>query len=795
MRAPEPRPRAGPARAVLADGRRRGRPRRCPPLCAAVKAARHPVVWACDPMHGNTFLHASGYKTRHFDDVMRELHGFFAVCRAADVWPGGVHVELTGEDVTECLGGSDEVLGEPARTALRDDVRPAAQRAASRSTSPSRSPSCSAAEPAARRWCRDHPRTDRDEPDRLRGPRPQLLGRRGDVPALPRRSRLRRRELARLLRRLPPPHRGRRRRRRRSTACPAGACPADACPAGTATAGSPPPRHAARRRRRGPRAPPGRRGAHRREHGVEPRRADGDLRARGARQAARGQPPDPQQPPRPHRRREGQLHAPHRVRGRPRPRRLPEPELELRRRRRQAGRDRATRTSTSASPSTSSGATAPARCIVPNIKGADTLDFAGFWAAYEELIRRIRTGQISPDDFADTTGTITNPGMIGTVHSVPRLMPGQGFILGVGSIGFPAEYEGADRATLAQLGVGTVTTLTNTYDHRIISGAESGEFLRRIHDLILGDDGFYDDVFRSFGVPYEPARWSTDHGALADPVAQNEKAVQVHQLINMYRVRGHLIANLDPLGRRGPVTHPELDPSHHGLGIWDLDREFPIGSLGAGGIDRATLPLRDILGLLRDAYRAHGRRRVHAHPGARPEGVDPGARRGTAHRAHPRREAADPRAPERGRGVRALPPHEVPRPEALQPRRGRDVDPAARRAVQPRGRRGHRRGDRGNGPPRPAQRARQRDRQVVRADLPRVRGRARSGRHPGFGRREVPPRRHGEAPFTRRPRGDPHPRREPQPPRGGGSRRRGHGPRQARTGSVPRSAAGGCCPS
>lgn len=240
--------------------------------------------------------------------------------------------------------------------------------------------------------------------------------------------------------------------------------------------------------------------------------------------------------------------------------------------------------------------------LVPNIKGAETLDFRGFWNAYEDLIRKVRAGQMSPDDFAGTTGTITNPGMIGTVHSVPRLMPGQGFIVGVGAIGFPAEFEGADPHALAQLGLSTTTTLTNTYDHRIIGGAESGEFLRRVHDLLLGADEFYDDVFHSLGVPYEPARWNPDRSALADPMALNEKVVHVHQLINMYRVRGHLIANLDPLGRREPHTHPELDVSHYGLSIWDLDREFPAGSLGAGTLGRATMSLRDILGYLRNAY-------------------------------------------------------------------------------------------------------------------------------------------------------------------------------------------------
>jgi 2-oxoglutarate dehydrogenase E1 component len=240
--------------------------------------------------------------------------------------------------------------------------------------------------------------------------------------------------------------------------------------------------------------------------------------------------------------------------------------------------------------------------LVPNIKAADTLDFAGFWSAYEELIAKVRSGSVSPDDFAGTTATITNPGMIGTVHSVPRLMPGQGFIVGVGSIGYPAEYEGADPQTLAQIGVSNVTTLTNTYDHRIIGGAESGEFLRKVHRLLLGEDGFYDEVFHSLGVPYEPARWNPDRSGFADQATQNEKVVHVHQLINMYRVRGHLVANLDPLGRREPHTHPELDVAHYGLSIWDLDREFPAGNLGAGRLGRTQMPLRDILGVLRDAY-------------------------------------------------------------------------------------------------------------------------------------------------------------------------------------------------
>jgi 2-oxoglutarate dehydrogenase E1 component len=236
--------------------------------------------------------------------------------------------------------------------------------------------------------------------------------------------------------------------------------------------------------------------------------------------------------------------------------------------------------------------------VVPNIKAADTLDFAGFHHAYEDLLRRVRAGEITADDFAGTTVSITNPGMIGTVHSVPRLMPGQGVIVGVGSIEYPPEYQGADPATIARLGVSKIVTLTSTYDHRVIQGAESGEFLGAIHRLLLGDGGFYDDLFHSIGVPYEPARWTRDTTAVDSALAAAEKAIRVQQLINMYRVRGHLIANLDPLARKEPHTHPELDVQHHGLSIWDLDRTFPTGGLAG----RRENTLREILGVLRDAY-------------------------------------------------------------------------------------------------------------------------------------------------------------------------------------------------
>jgi multifunctional 2-oxoglutarate metabolism enzyme len=236
--------------------------------------------------------------------------------------------------------------------------------------------------------------------------------------------------------------------------------------------------------------------------------------------------------------------------------------------------------------------------MVPNIKNADTLDFDGYFAAYEDIIRRVRSGKIGADDFAGTTVSLTNPGTIGTVHSVPRLMPGQGVIVGVGTIDYPAEYQGADPRTLARLGLGKVVTLTSTYDHRIIQGAESGEFLKYVHEFLLGADGFYDEVFASLRVPYEPARWKRDINPDHDAEDEVDKQARVLQLINIYRVRGHLIADLDPLGRKAAQTPIELDPIHYGLTIWDLERSFATGGLAGS----KTMKLVDILGVLRDAY-------------------------------------------------------------------------------------------------------------------------------------------------------------------------------------------------
>jgi len=236
--------------------------------------------------------------------------------------------------------------------------------------------------------------------------------------------------------------------------------------------------------------------------------------------------------------------------------------------------------------------------LVPVIRDADTLDFGGFWAAYEEMIRKVRTGKLSPDDFVGATVTLTNPGTIGTVQSVPRLMPGQGVIVGVGRLDHPAAFQGADPAALAELGVSKVMTVTSTYDHRIIQGAESGMFLKRVQELLMGDGDFYDGVFRSIGVPYEAVQWRQDTNPVNKTEAFLQKQIHVQALINMYRVRGHLIADLDPLAAKEPHMHSELDPASYGLTIWDLDREF----LTDGLAGQPKMALGEILGLLRNAY-------------------------------------------------------------------------------------------------------------------------------------------------------------------------------------------------
>lgn len=233
--------------------------------------------------------------------------------------------------------------------------------------------------------------------------------------------------------------------------------------------------------------------------------------------------------------------------------------------------------------------------LVPSIKATERMDFRQFWVAYEDVVRKARAGKLGVDDFSGTTISLTNPGTIGTVHSVPRLMPGQGTIIGVGAMEYPAEYQGASPETLSRLAVSKVMTLTSTYDHRIIQGAQSGDFLRQVHRLLLGEEGFYDEVFESLRIPYEPIRWVQDISTTHDDDVA--KSARVLELIHAFRVRGHLMADTDPLEYK-QRKHPDLDIKSHGLTLWDLEREFATGGFGG----RPLMKLREILGVLRDSY-------------------------------------------------------------------------------------------------------------------------------------------------------------------------------------------------
>ncbi|RYU10015.1 multifunctional oxoglutarate decarboxylase/oxoglutarate dehydrogenase thiamine pyrophosphate-binding subunit/dihydrolipoyllysine-residue succinyltransferase subunit [Nocardioides iriomotensis] len=235
--------------------------------------------------------------------------------------------------------------------------------------------------------------------------------------------------------------------------------------------------------------------------------------------------------------------------------------------------------------------------LVPSIKAAETMDFASFWTAYEDLVRKARNNKLAVSDFQGTTISLTNPGTIGTNHSVPRLMKGQGCILGVGSMDFPPEYQGASEETLTRNAVSKVMTLTSTYDHRVIQGAQSGEFLKRLHGLLLGEEDFYDEIFRALRIPYEPIRWAKDISASHDD--EISKQARILELIHAYRVRGHIMADTDPLEYQ-QRSHPDLEVESHGLTLWDLDREFATGSFGGEG--RRFMKLRNILGILRDSY-------------------------------------------------------------------------------------------------------------------------------------------------------------------------------------------------
>lgn len=235
--------------------------------------------------------------------------------------------------------------------------------------------------------------------------------------------------------------------------------------------------------------------------------------------------------------------------------------------------------------------------VVPKIPKAETLRFKDFYRAYEDLVARGRAGELTAEDYANCTVTLTNPGGFGTSMSVPRLMSGQGMILAVGSIGVPPEVRGMSKANLAQNAIGPVMTVTATYDHRVIQGAESGLLLRRVDELLSGEADFYDSIFKDLRIPWSPVRFATDQELLFSERSRAEQRTKIWQLVNAYRSRGCRLADLDPLEYR-PDPIASLDPETYGFTVWDLDRSFSSGDLSS----EPMITLREILTQMRRAY-------------------------------------------------------------------------------------------------------------------------------------------------------------------------------------------------
>ncbi|HXR31101.1 MAG TPA: multifunctional oxoglutarate decarboxylase/oxoglutarate dehydrogenase thiamine pyrophosphate-binding subunit/dihydrolipoyllysine-residue succinyltransferase subunit [Solirubrobacterales bacterium] len=253
--------------------------------------------------------------------------------------------------------------------------------------------------------------------------------------------------------------------------------------------------------------------------------------------------------------------------------------------------------------------------MVPAIKGAEGLDFAAFHSCYEELITKTRESRLTADDFQGTNLSLTNPGGIGTVASVPRLMSGQSAIVATGAIAYPPEWAHASPDRLRQLGVSKTMTLTSTYDHRVIQGAESGAFLRSIETLLQGEGEFYESVAADLGLDSAPI--SSAHPAsasappLGTPTPTEEMAVTTTQpdeellqavqaatsLLKGYRTHGHLAARLDPLGRE-PKGDPAIQPENLNL-TPELMSRIPASILRIGVPGETLL---EALPRMREAY-------------------------------------------------------------------------------------------------------------------------------------------------------------------------------------------------
>jgi 2-oxoglutarate dehydrogenase E1 component len=248
--------------------------------------------------------------------------------------------------------------------------------------------------------------------------------------------------------------------------------------------------------------------------------------------------------------------------------------------------------------------------MVPAIKAADSLDFSAFHSYYEDLITKTRESKLSPNDFQGTNISLTNPGGIGTIASVPRLMSGQSAIIATGSIAYPAEWAHAAPDRIRQLGVSKVMTLTSTYDHRVIQGAESGAFLRRIEQLLQGEDGFYEAIAVNLGVDAAVVTAAHPTSASAPPLGApapasatqpDEELLEAVQaatsLLKAYRTHGHLAARIDPLGGE-PQGDPALQPENLNL-TPELMARIPASILRIGVPGETLL---EALPRMREAY-------------------------------------------------------------------------------------------------------------------------------------------------------------------------------------------------
>ena len=231
---------------------------------------------------------------------------------------------------------------------------------------------------------------------------------------------------------------------------------------------------------------------------------------------------------------------------------------------------------------------------VPSIKKAESMSFSEFLAAYDDIVLRARGNKLTVADFEGTTISLTNPGTVGTVGSVPRLMSGQGAIIATGAIDYPPEYRGMTEDARTLMGLGKVMTVTCTYDHRVIQGAESGMFLAQMQALLEGENAFYDQIYSDLAIPSRPVRWELEQPSTTTASTDPAKQAAVARLIQAWRERGHLVADIDPLGVPRP-PRPDLEPSANGLTIWDLDRTFDAGPFGVG-------TLRGLLDRLRQTY-------------------------------------------------------------------------------------------------------------------------------------------------------------------------------------------------